>query len=115
MHPREGYPLEAPLEGILKKEEEEATIGNKYQGAAKGGAIGCLQTQTNADFRLSEKGPKTQVNERKREQTQTNANKRKIKELHPLLRTPFYGTPPPKKKDISFFFVAYSSLVAGFL
>ena len=49
------------------------------------------QTQTNADFRLSEKGPKTQVNARKREQTNANASKRKIKELQPLSRTPFSG------------------------
>ena len=37
------------------------------------------QTQTNADFRLSEKGPKTQVKARNREQPQTNMNKRIIK------------------------------------
>ena len=48
------------------------------------------QTQTTADFRLSEK----QTNADKREQTQTNANKRKIKELHPFfLRAPFCGSP----------------------
>ena len=76
-------------------------------GATKRGCNqrGCLQTQTNAskraqtqtnaDFRLSEKGPKTQVNARKRAQTQTNADKRKIEEFHPLLRTPFCGSPAP--------------------
>ena len=49
------------------------------------------QTQRNADFGFSETRP--QVNARKRGQTQTNVNKHKIKELHPLLRTPFYGSP----------------------
>ena len=38
------------------------------------------------DFRL----PKLQVSVRKRKQTQTNANKRRIKELRALLRTPFF-------------------------
>ena len=60
----------------------------KYQGAAKGGAIKGgvymharthankrAQMQTNADVRLSEIDPKTERNVRKREQTQTNANK----------------------------------------
>ena len=42
------------------------------------------QTQTNADLRLSDKGPETHVNASKREQTQTNATKCKIKEMHPL-------------------------------
>ena len=71
------------------------------QGAAKGDVIKGVftnaneraQTWTNADFRLSEKEPKTQVNAHKREQTQPSANIRKIKELHALLRTPFLRQP----------------------
>ena len=54
------------------------------------------QTQTNADFRLSEKGPKTQVNAHKRAQTRANADKREQTQnqritppfTHPLLRQP---------------------------
>ena len=49
--------------------------------------------QTKADVRLPETGPETQVHARKREQTQTNAKKRKIRELHPLSSTPFNGSP----------------------
>ena len=51
------------------------------------------QTQTIADFRLCEMGPKTQTNAHKRKQMQTHANKRNIEELHPLLRTPFTSSP----------------------
>ena len=49
------------------------------------------QTQTNADFRLYERGPKMQINSHKREQTQTNVKKSKSRNYTPLLHTPFCG------------------------
>ena len=57
----------------------EGLESNLSQGAAKGGVIkgGVYKhnrTQTSADFRLSEMGPKPRANARKRDQTQTNAN-----------------------------------------
>ena len=58
-----------------------------------------MQTQTNADFRLSEKGPTTQTNVHKREQTQTHADKREqkqINELYPLLAHPVMAAAPTK-------------------
>ena len=76
-------------------------LGCNKRGGSKRGCNkrGCLQTQPNADkcaetqtnenLRLSEKGPKMQINAQKREQTQTNVNNRKIRELHPFYALPF--------------------------
>ena len=69
---------------------EASTLIN--HGAAKGSVMKggvCkrnerAQTQTNADFRLSEKGPKTQVNASKRRQTRTNTKSKNY--------TPFYAS-----------------------
>ena len=66
------------------------------QGAAKGGVIKggvCKRKrthtnrETNADFGVSERGPKTKVNAHKSKQTQTNERKRKIKELPSSIET----------------------------
>ena len=77
--------------------EAHEEVLSVYQGAAKGGLRKggvCkrkrerkrAQTQTSADFRLPEKGPKTQVNAHnanKRRQTRTNAKSKNY--------TPFYA------------------------
>ena len=63
---------------------------------SKSRAFANAQTQTNADVRLSEKGPKTQVNVHKHEQTQATADKREQLQnqritppfTHPLLWQP---------------------------
>ena len=104
--PEQGLePLRAPiflelLEPRLESPRASIRSGCRKKGCNKRGCLQtqtkahkCRQTQANADFKLSEKGPKTQIIARKRKQTQTNANKRKIEELHPLLRTPFCGSP----------------------
>ena len=51
----------------------------------------CTRTQTNTDFRLSAKGPKTQVNACKRRQTRTNAQSKNY--------TPFYAPPLTQKNS----------------
>ena len=88
------YRLGAPRGGVIKggvyKRKRTRTNVRKRR-----------QTQTNADFKLSEMGPKKWTNAHKRAQMQTKANKRKNKEFHPLLRTPFCGSPISLRFPIS--------------
>ena len=84
------------LSGICAERRSEFQGAARKGGVIKGGVCKRKRTHANADkrrfFRLSEK-PKTQVNARKRDQTQRSANKRKINELQALLRTLIYGSP----------------------
>ena len=76
------------LLGCRKKRCNKRGCLQTHTNANKG-----AQTQTNADLRLPDLGPKTRTNAHKPKETQTNADKRKIEELQPLYAPLFCGSP----------------------